>query len=265
MLGFDFTYLLYSESQKKYWRLLSNSESNSVVGKAHLSAVIISNKLPADTQYTEWDSMKTRTLDAKGYTWSFQFADFKKTSSKNSASVLEEIKREAKYRVDTLRSAGRDFKASTVFFEPDDAFVDWLITYANKRVIVDVGCGTGHLIHRLQQRGYNKAVGIDPFFDRENIVKHVNSGGQFYNVDCVEAHDSMFIKLPNVLFIFARPCHSGFVERSARLTDKSSECLYISKLSNDGYDIDYKDHELLVHEGTSVDKEVVYKINKSQL
>ena len=55
--------------------------------------------------------------------------------------------------------------------------------------VLDVGCGAGHLVHQLRERGYANATGIDPFLDES---KQRDSGGRLrraHIADLTEAYD----------------------------------------------------------------------------
>lgn len=89
--------------------------------------------------------------------------------------------------------------------------------------------------------------------------------GFMFGVLPQEAETSMFIDLPpeRCLFVFARPCHSGFVERTIKKLKIGAEALYIShgkeNIINDLGNIPYTK---LNHEGTSKDNEYVLSIIK---
>lgn len=118
--------------------------------------------------------------------------------------------------------------ASSTFFAPEDSFLRWIKTYAGNRLVVDVGCGNGVLVRRLKEVGV-KVLGIDPLFEysQENVDL----------VSCImtmEAQNTSFVSSPKLpsLFIFCRPCHSGFVEEVISLIPPGFEILYISKPEN---------------------------------
>jgi 16S rRNA A1518/A1519 N6-dimethyltransferase RsmA/KsgA/DIM1 with predicted DNA glycosylase/AP lyase activity len=55
--------------------------------------------------------------------------------------------------------------------------VRWLKEHANGRLIIDVGCGQGHLVNMLKREGA-RAMGIEPNFDKTEWLKwRMLSGG----------------------------------------------------------------------------------------
>jgi len=122
------------------------------------------------------------------------------------------------------------------FFEPNDAFLDWLAKHAGNRMVFDVGSGEGHITRALLSRKV-KCVGIEPQWDRyfEENRDLVNA-----IIPTEAEHCSSVALATNSLFLFCRPCHNLFVERTLRRLQPGNEVLYITKPENLGVDFDLK-------------------------
>jgi len=159
---------------------------------------------------------------------------------------------------------------ANLFFRPDKDFKQWLIDYADGRIIVDVGCGTAILINDLADMG-GKVMGIEPMFSSEDmtgLTKHrLSQGKGIINImprtvqECANLLQAIGGK---ALLLFCRPCHSDFVVDALDLKHPDTEALYITvpenltKYNDLG---DYKDSAVkLNHKGWSADREVVYSI-----
>ena len=157
-----------------------------------------------------------------------------------------------------------------LFFEPNDKFVKWLAQYANGRVIFDVGSGTHmNLCKRLHEAGYRKLVAIDPHFTAQIMTEtrmrygfHVLPGYAQKYADMLRDSDAL-----KPLVVFARPCHSGFVEEIIELMGDTVEALYITVPANLKEYVDLGRFKRVArkvkHDGGSRDGEVVYSVVKS--
>jgi hypothetical protein len=157
------------------------------------------------------------------------------------------------------------------FFQPDRDFIQWIKNYAGNRMIIDVGCGGGRLLQRLIDFAGAKAYGIDPFFDTESLV-YFNWDRMLANKNMIHVFKNRIEEMGslfqgqgnNVLLLFARPCHSRFVETTIKMKDKETEVLYITIPDNLTRYNDLgkysKKKVLLQHEGRSVENEEVYSI-----
>lgn len=109
------------------------------------------------------------------------------------------------------------------FFEPTDEFKFWLKDYAGDRLIVDCGCGDGDLVREMNALG-SQAMGIDPryaIFD-EPIPTDLAS--------CLlpmQAEDTDFINMEDVLLLVCRPCHNGFPFEIAERKNPKTEMIYV--------------------------------------
>ena len=104
------------------------------------------------------------------------------------------------------------------FFEPTDAYLDWLKKYADGRPVVELGCGDGYLTFRMREIGI-KAMGIDPFNEAEYL-------------DCtsfmpIGASQCGIVINHACLLIAARPDHSGWVTNVPFQMHQHAELLYI--------------------------------------
>lgn len=161
----------------------------------------------------------------------------------------------------------------SVFFKPDFTFVKWLAEYAEDRMIIDVGSGQGHLLRMLKRVGA-KVMGLEPDFDYVGFMNsqiHRTRGGINPNevLPWTVQRASKLIQGmgDKVLLVFARPCHSTFVEEGIDNLLPGQEALYITIPENlDRYnDLGKYEEEavLLDHQGTSEDEEVVYSVTKA--
>ena len=160
---------------------------------------------------------------------------------------------------------------SSTFFQPDDKLVNWLAEYAKNRVIFDIGCGNGHLLEKLRDvAGYKKTIGIEPFYDMEaHLEKMQNNLNNMVKILSQKVEDKMVESIiragkENILLVFARPCHSDFVENALSFKNKETEALYITVPENiERYDDlgSFRDKAVKIkHIGSSKDKEVIYSI-----
>lgn len=152
------------------------------------------------------------------------------------------------------------------FFIPDGEFKEWIKEYAGDRIIIDVGAGTGEFALEMKEIGA-KMMCIEPYplFD-VNTYDFIKKGIQWWP-NPVEESENLIKGLGNkVIFLFARPCHSKFVETCLDFMANESEGLYITLPENvERYDDlgKWRNHkQLLNHKGTSKDNEVVYSIKK---
>jgi len=154
------------------------------------------------------------------------------------------------------------------FFEPDVDFLKWIKDYAKGRLIVDCGAGEGHITRELFKLGA-KVVAFEPNgdymkFQEENIKQRLGMI-QYIMADCTT---SKITSMPNLLLLFARPCHSNFVEQTIKHMHPSSEVMYITKPDNwEDYDDlgVYRDNAVEIkHKGSSKEGEKVWSVKKSK-
>lgn len=161
----------------------------------------------------------------------------------------------------------------SVFFKPNTEMVDWIVEYADGRMIIDVGAGTGHLAKMLNAKG-GKVIIIEPTQDYLlwMQIQQLSSGPKIHLLPGgIEDKSKMvgdICKDNKAMLLFARPCHSDFVINGIDLLPKGAEALYITVPENlELYDDlgKYQDEAVLLgHEGTSADNEVVYSIRKKE-
>lgn len=159
----------------------------------------------------------------------------------------------------------------SLFFKPDIFFTDWLVKYAGDRIIMDVGAGQGHLVRMIKKSG-GRAIGLEPNFNRAKYVEFCMATGKLPNNDMIaksvqEAKSMIQGGRDKILLVFARPCHSDFVEVGLDIMDDATEALYITIPENlDKYRDLGKYHDIaekIEFEGSSEDDEVVLSIKKS--
>lgn len=166
------------------------------------------------------------------------------------------------------------------FFRPDLTFIDWIKDYADGRMIVEIGCGTGLVLRMLSYRGHDALMGIDPVWDvmsetkealskgREplrvlpwEVERHSNILSDMTKKPTVDNEHMAAWTKKGVLLLFCRPCHSDFVENAVDYVQSGTEVMYITKPSVlEEYNDLGKYQDLLKtikHEGTSKEGEVV--------
>jgi hypothetical protein len=169
------------------------------------------------------------------------------------------------------------FSDSDIFFRPDLKLCEWLKDHANGRLIMDVGCGQGHLVNMLKRVGA-RAMGIEPNLNKREWLKwrmmstHPDDYFDVNEVLSYRIEDTFIKKLienlgkDQVMLVFARPCHSEFVSNGIRNMPDGMEALYITVPENLTKYNDLgrfkKNAVLLKHEGISEDNEVIYSIKR---
>lgn len=167
-----------------------------------------------------------------------------------------------------------DLVGSSVFFKPSRQMVKWLINYADGRQIIEVGAGQGHLLRMINQNGGN-AIGLEPNFNQKRFIQsgYERYGSSFNQNEMlpytVEKAKNLINGFGNkALLVFARPCHSNFVETGIYNMPNEMEALYITKPENLKLYNDLGEFRdcatLLEHDGVSEDNEVVYSIKKQK-
>jgi len=170
---------------------------------------------------------------------------------------------------------GGIFSDTDVQFRPDLKLVKWLKDYANGRIIIDVGCGQGHLVNMVKMTGA-KVIGIEPKFNHQEWVKwrglyrHNDALPDINEIlprkieDCKKLINGMGAS--NVLMVFARPNDGEFVDVAIRNMAKDMEALLITTPENiKKYNVlgEYVlKAEPIEHEGQSEGNEVMLLIKK---
>lgn len=178
-------------------------------------------------------------------------------------------------RLEGGMDVGTLFDDSDIFFRPNPKMVRWLKERANGRLILDIGSGQGHLVTMLKREGA-RAMGFEPNINKQEWIKwrythrykgediDVNEVMEYRIQDTFTKRFIESLGKDQVMLVFARPCHSDFVEVGIRNMPEGMEALYITVPEN--LDL-YNDlgrfedgAELLVHDGASEDSEVVYSV-----
>lgn len=122
-----------------------------------------------------------------------------------------------------------------IFFKPTDMFITWLVEYANDRLIIDVGSGSGHLLNMIKPH-YKRLIGIEPMFDYEAYVTLCMN----YNKERIHMHPAPLSDSKGIirgieekgLLVCARPSHNGMVREAIEIMHPDQELLYITKPIN---------------------------------
>ena len=150
------------------------------------------------------------------------------------------------------------------FFIPDETLIKSIVEYANGRVIFDVGFGSGDLMLELKKHGA-KVTGVELFKEDDVLQKLIENGLGSVLWGNIKHYPGIISCLKEKgLLLFARPCHSDFVEFCLDKKDPLTEALYITVPENlDLYD-DLGKHKNKAKQiylsGTSVDKEIIMSI-----
>lgn len=157
------------------------------------------------------------------------------------------------------------------FFKPNTQLVKSILDYANGRLIIDAGCGKKFpLVKQLVAAGAKQILGVDKEIDMNGLMlfRMMNMEPE-KSIHILEGSIQSFKALyetdkKDVLLIFARPCHSTFVQETLRLKHPTIEALYITKpenleLYNDLGEFEDKAVKLEL-EGDSADNEVIFSI-----
>lgn len=167
-----------------------------------------------------------------------------------------------------IRATYPDGTPANLFFQPDEKMIEWLVKYANGRMIVDVGCGSGWLLEKLHKAGA-KCFGIEPIWSFEMLMAWRNkTKGQVHVLTTpVELCESIIAALKNkALLLFCRPCHSDFTEVGISMLPKGGEALYITLHENlekyDDLGMFRYNAVPVKHEGCSLENEIVLSIKK---
>ena len=127
-----------------------------------------------------------------------------------------------------------------VFFKPNTQLVKWLIKYAGDRLIIDAGSGAKfYLSQQLIKNGATKVVAIDTEIDTNEYMKmrmlnEIDVNITFHVIlgDMERWKDLYTSSNKDILMIFARPCHSDWVENVLDIKSETVECLYITLPEN---------------------------------
>ena len=152
---------------------------------------------------------------------------------------------------------------SDLFFVPDVEFVKWLIEYAGDRVIIDCGAGSGYLSALITKLG-GKCCAVEPFWEIERKLFWMKNK-IIFNVIPMNIEQASILDFPKekTLYVFARPCHSGFVYNAIQKMQNGAETLYIGHNGiNKTIDLGNLPYTKLDHKGTSRDNEIVLSIIK---
>jgi hypothetical protein len=115
---------------------------------------------------------------------------------------------------------------STVFFQPTEGFIEWLIEYARGRPIIDCGSGVGRLSNILDKKGIT-VLALD------NIIpKNV----EYYRTIPMDTTDFNYPK--SCLPIIARPSHGRWVSDTILQALRTvEEVIYIGLPENEHMDL----------------------------
>src|SRR5690606_24870883 len=100
---------------------------------------------------------------------------------------------------------------------------NWFKSYVGDRLVKDVGCGSGFLLSMMDMIDI-KCMGIEPFMDTLDWMdwnmERMDKGKRQIHILCSSVEDNAkLIKGlgDKAVMLFARPCHSNFVENGLKL------------------------------------------------
>ncbi len=153
---------------------------------------------------------------------------------------------------------------STPFFQPDANFINWLIKYADGRLIIDCGAGSAYTTALINHLG-GKCIGIEPHYTEERNIFWRSKGFNFHVFFKKSEEEAIIRDIPDgkALVLFARPCHSSFVyDTITKNMPVGMEALYITHQGNEKHDLREIEYTKIKHEGKSRSNEYVLSIKK---
>lgn len=157
------------------------------------------------------------------------------------------------------------------FFQPDDKMASWIVQYAAGRMIIDLGCGSGHVVDMLLENGANACIGVDMRLDHRAVsaIKaiHCHKSVHFIEGTLTDNMVQTVCKMDKPkLMLLCRPCHSSlFIDSAIKLAkDSNAELLYIGLERNIEDDLGLYSYGKLQHEGSSKENEVVLSLITKQ-
>lgn len=149
------------------------------------------------------------------------------------------------------------------FFIPDEKLIESIVDYASGRIIVDIGFGSGELLIELKNKGA-KVFGIEAFID-DDVALKLSLNNIHYIPGQVQNYSGLIRKLKEKgILLFARPCHSNFVEDCLDIKSSETEALYITIPENLNRYNDLGEYRKLAKqvylEGNSIDNEIILSI-----
>lgn len=134
-----------------------------------------------------------------------------------------------------------ELATQTKFFEPTQVWIDWMKARYPDRFVVDCGAGLGHVTQALRGAGLKKAIAID----LHPSAEFLNNYTGFYTGDACT-----FPFTPEMVPMYCRPCHNGFVAESVlhAFGRGCREMIYISKPVNFERDVFSLPDELIAQQ-----------------
>lgn len=148
------------------------------------------------------------------------------------------------------------YKDSMVFCEIDDKLCEEIYRLAKEKVILDCGCGLGLLELKMK-----RLFPSQPIISMD-IQRYANSFVKdIVYTDCLSVTPHI-----NMIPVFIRPCHSGFVEQYiTKYKSNLRFVLYIGLEENLDLDLDLLDISIdIVSDWVGADGERIYRIKCEQ-
>lgn len=118
-----------------------------------------------------------------------------------------------------------------IFFNPTNEFVDKLAEIIGDRMVLEIGCGDGDLLKALLDRGVS-ALGIDPFVNTIDLDSEILSSILSFDIDQTIDLLHKWKGEKEIVFLTARPCHSGFPQEYLSMFGDNHEMIYIGFAKN---------------------------------
>lgn len=248
-------YYLISTSKKQIYRILATSFDEALV---YAKDVICKDCVVIGNEYTKYEDVKN---EYPTYTFSHQEMANLGNNDNKITDLIEQVRKIRSVFVNKRKN----YETINRFFKPDKEMLLWLKELANERIIVDVGCGKGDLLFDLARVGLT-VIGIEPHCDASEIRrKFITEFNEMLHLEKCYVSDSRLLKVltpDNAIILICRPCHGNFVDEVIRANVNKVPIYYIGLPKNNGVDINYSEHEIISHVGSSEDGEIVVKIKQ---
>lgn len=141
------------------------------------------------------------------------------------------------------------------FFEPNARFFEFLNSFDDDAIFVDIGCGEGHVTKAITEAGH-KAFGLE--FRLEVVAPEMLMNG-VYIMDATK-----FQYLPPMVPLLCRPCHGPFPRTAIDQALKGADHVYYVGLSKNLQN-DLGVHFEPIWMNVGADEENIWRINKNVL
>lgn len=156
-----------------------------------------------------------------------------------------------------------------IFFHPTKKWIDWLIGYADNRIIVDIGCGEGLLLKELHKSGYDRLIGVNLYI-RDELREYFRKTDRSIHLLEINTLENNILKKmvspdgKTPLFLFCRPCHGWWVDLTLPNLPAGAEVLYVGKPGNLYDDIFKYNTDAKLIKSPPLKEEKVYRLTRKE-